>query len=638
MAVQYSIQKMVSDGTLSTIALGIQYLQRNDIYIRIAGEETPQSGAPSGYTWSFINNTTLKILPVVPNGVEVVVYRRTDVDAMYNVYSQNAQFDEATIDENNQQLLYIAQEYLEQGIPGAGVASFEYVDTVNGINYYRFKLTDGSYTPTFGVPDGTDVLRTELLNGPLLLGEDGRFVLAHIVYARDFVRQTDTNPIQFIQRAMDYCAVNNKDLCISEAYEINAPLIYKGNGFFFPAIYGVGGNSGLIKTTNTKTGATSNDAFGINWDVDAVIVIPAITNQPKTVVIERITISGTDTVTPDYGVFTTKCENLEINKCLVTKVGIGVLDSGSWVSSVERTVFRRVAVGGYKKLTGTSTHLSRCYVDISGGFGFWLKSGYSGIHNCACDKTSTYSYIVEGEPSETTSDMTYLISNCGSENSGSGAPIKVIGAAFTTIDTFTAFNWDQQQTPEPAAFLEIEASFTQVHVINARYIGVGKFLNEIGQQNVIYISGRTSRDSAIPFGSYHVNTKIIEMSRDGIKFSRGVDTTGIALTNEDITDGNTNTNWCGLRNKKVIVRGSVTVARTVGQSYGQATFTLPLTLNDYRASATLVAGDITATTTHIPVISVIKGVSSMTVVVNSANNSQTWSNFSVELVIVGVRP
>lgn len=172
MAVQYSIQKMVSDGTLSTIVLGIQYLQRNDIYIRIAGEETPQSGAPSGYTWSFLDNTTLKILPVVPNGVEVVVYRRTDVDAMYNIYSQNAQFDEATIDENNQQLLYIAQEYLEQGIPGVGIESLVYVNTVGGINYYKFKLTDGAYTPVFGVPDGTDVLRVELAadNGASLVG------------------------------------------------------------------------------------------------------------------------------------------------------------------------------------------------------------------------------------------------------------------------------------------------------------------------------------------------------------------------------------------------------------------------------------------------------------------------------------
>lgn len=166
MTTEYSIQKMVSDGTLSTIALGIQYLQRNDIYIRIAGEETPQSGAPSGYTWSFLDNTTLKILPVVPNGVEVVVYRRTDVDAMYNIYSQNAQFDEATIDENNQQLLYIAQEYLEQGIPGAGVDTIEFVRD-DGINtYYRIKRTDGSYSDEFYVPSAgsiTKVLARESL-------------------------------------------------------------------------------------------------------------------------------------------------------------------------------------------------------------------------------------------------------------------------------------------------------------------------------------------------------------------------------------------------------------------------------------------------------------------------------------------
>lgn len=159
MATEYSIQKMVSDGTLSTIALGIQYLQRNDIYIRIAGEETPQSGSTTGYTWSFIDNTTLRVLPVVPNGIEVVVYRRTDVDAMYNIYSQNAQFDEATIDENNQQLLYIAQEYLEQGIPGAGVDTIEFLRDDGTYSYYRLKRTDGSYTDEFAVPAASNASR-----------------------------------------------------------------------------------------------------------------------------------------------------------------------------------------------------------------------------------------------------------------------------------------------------------------------------------------------------------------------------------------------------------------------------------------------------------------------------------------------
>ena len=159
MAVQYSIQKMVSDGTLSTVALGIQYLQRNDIYIRIAGEETPQSGASSGYTWSFVDNTTIKILPVVPNGVEVVVYRRTDADSMYNVYSQNAQFDEATIDENNTQLLFLSQEYLEQG---SGIEAVEYLRSEGEVHYYRLQLYGGRYTDEFTI---TTQLPPEYIRG-----------------------------------------------------------------------------------------------------------------------------------------------------------------------------------------------------------------------------------------------------------------------------------------------------------------------------------------------------------------------------------------------------------------------------------------------------------------------------------------
>ena len=160
MTVQYSIQKMLSDGTLSTIALGIQYLQRNDIYMRIAGEETPQSGAPSGYTWSFLDATTIRVLPVVPTGITVEVYRRTDITGMYNVFSQNAQFDEGTIDENNTQLLYIAQEYLEQDLTGVGIASLEYVRSEPGYEIYRFQRSDGTYFPGFPVPTDTAALET----------------------------------------------------------------------------------------------------------------------------------------------------------------------------------------------------------------------------------------------------------------------------------------------------------------------------------------------------------------------------------------------------------------------------------------------------------------------------------------------
>lgn len=164
MAVQYSTQSVVSDGTLSTIVLGIKYVLRANIYLRIDGVETPQTGAPSGYTWSFLDATTIRVLPVVPTGITVEVYRRTDITGMYNVFSQNAQFDEGTIDENNTQLLYIAQEYLEQDLTGVGIASLEYVRSEPGYEIYRFQRSDGTYFPEFPVPTDTAALEAHKLS------------------------------------------------------------------------------------------------------------------------------------------------------------------------------------------------------------------------------------------------------------------------------------------------------------------------------------------------------------------------------------------------------------------------------------------------------------------------------------------
>lgn len=164
MAVKYSTQSVVSDGTLSTIVLGIKYVLRANIYLRIDGVETPQTGAPSGYTWSFLDATTIRVLPVVPTGITVEVYRRTDITGMYNVFSQNAQFDEGTIDENNTQLLYIAQEYLEQDLTGVGIASLEYVRSEPGYEIYRFQRSDGTYFPEFPVPTDTAALETHKLS------------------------------------------------------------------------------------------------------------------------------------------------------------------------------------------------------------------------------------------------------------------------------------------------------------------------------------------------------------------------------------------------------------------------------------------------------------------------------------------
>ena len=160
MTVQYSTQSVVSDGTLSTIVLGIKYILRSNIYMRIDGVDTTQTGASSGYTWTFLNANTIRVLPVIPSGITVELYRRTDITGIYNVFSQNAQFDEGAVDENNAQLLYIAQEYLEQDLTGVGIESLEYVRSEPGYEIYRFQRSDGSYFPEFPVPTNTAALAT----------------------------------------------------------------------------------------------------------------------------------------------------------------------------------------------------------------------------------------------------------------------------------------------------------------------------------------------------------------------------------------------------------------------------------------------------------------------------------------------
>lgn len=107
-----SYQEVVSDGALQDIVISFPYFNAADVHVFVNGEDIDTTT----YTWSWFNSTTVRISPVVPASVVVRVYRRTSISTMYNVYSQNAQFDAASIDENFKQLLFASQEYTEQGI------------------------------------------------------------------------------------------------------------------------------------------------------------------------------------------------------------------------------------------------------------------------------------------------------------------------------------------------------------------------------------------------------------------------------------------------------------------------------------------------------------------------------------------
>lgn len=106
----YSTQTAVSDGTLKTLPLSIDYLDRNDISVYFNN-----TLAQAGVVWSWVG-TTDKIITFtnkVPQGTTVTVKRSTAVAALYHSFSAGAQFTAGTLDESLRQTLLVAQEFSE---------------------------------------------------------------------------------------------------------------------------------------------------------------------------------------------------------------------------------------------------------------------------------------------------------------------------------------------------------------------------------------------------------------------------------------------------------------------------------------------------------------------------------------------
>lgn len=130
----------VSDGTLTTINVGISFFEQTDISVSLDKAIPLTLGVD--YLWT--NATTIQFLSTtstpggfVPNGVEVVVRRDTQNDAMLNTYDGGAPFSRATLDENFKQLLFLAQEFSE----GLGLDGLQ--DNLNMNGYRIINLGNG---------------------------------------------------------------------------------------------------------------------------------------------------------------------------------------------------------------------------------------------------------------------------------------------------------------------------------------------------------------------------------------------------------------------------------------------------------------------------------------------------------------
>lgn len=114
----YSVQIAVSDGTLTRIALSIEYFEKDDITLYRNLELTP---LVLGADWQWDGNNAINLLTntPVPNGDYITVRRNTNIDRAFNIYDGGAAFSRDTLDENFKQMIYLAQEFTEgNGLTG----------------------------------------------------------------------------------------------------------------------------------------------------------------------------------------------------------------------------------------------------------------------------------------------------------------------------------------------------------------------------------------------------------------------------------------------------------------------------------------------------------------------------------------
>lgn len=114
----YSVQIAVSDGTLTRIALSIEYFEKDDITLYRNLELTP---LVLGADWQWDGNTAINLLTntPVPDGDYITVRRNTNIDRAFNIYDGGAAFSRDTLDENFKQMIYLAQEFTEgNGLTG----------------------------------------------------------------------------------------------------------------------------------------------------------------------------------------------------------------------------------------------------------------------------------------------------------------------------------------------------------------------------------------------------------------------------------------------------------------------------------------------------------------------------------------
>ena len=113
-----AVQSQVSDGTLNIVNVGIPYFEQDDVALALDNGVDAEVPLIEGVDYNWTSATSIQFIAganapggFIPNGITVFLRRTTDSDEMLNVYDGGAPFSRTTLDENFEQLLFLAQEF-----------------------------------------------------------------------------------------------------------------------------------------------------------------------------------------------------------------------------------------------------------------------------------------------------------------------------------------------------------------------------------------------------------------------------------------------------------------------------------------------------------------------------------------------
>lgn len=104
----FSNQRAVSDGSLQTIILSIEFFDKSEIHVYV---DDVEKFVDIDFIWATSNS--IQFPASLLNGATLIIRRVTDISEMRHIFTAGAQFTNQTLDEDYKQVLHIAQESVE---------------------------------------------------------------------------------------------------------------------------------------------------------------------------------------------------------------------------------------------------------------------------------------------------------------------------------------------------------------------------------------------------------------------------------------------------------------------------------------------------------------------------------------------